>query len=87
MTGPAKYRKVPRVVEAWRWDGTHGGADRIAVWSNGHVTVDYTCGFLTVETGAGEVVAEKGDWIIKGTKGEFYPCKPDIFNDVYEVAE
>ena len=31
--------------------------------------------------------ATKGDWIIKGVKGEFYPCKPDIFEETYEKVE
>lgn len=33
------------------------------------------------------MTADMGDWIIKGIKGEFYPCKPDIFEATYEVAE
>ena len=32
------------------------------------------------------MVAQKGDYIIKGVQGEFYPCKPDIFNATYEVV-
>ena len=33
------------------------------------------------------MIAEKGDWIIKGVKGEFYPCKPDIFEKTYEEVK
>jgi len=39
---------------------------------------------LTIKTLEGDMLADKGDWIIKGVKGEFYPCKPDIFAMTYE---
>ena len=39
---------------------------------------------LTIETLEGNMTASKGDYIIKGVKGEFYPCKPDIFEQTYE---
>jgi len=39
---------------------------------------------LTIKTLEGPLEAQRGDWIIKGTKGEFYPCKPDIFEEIYE---
>ncbi|WP_306802689.1 hypothetical protein [Heyndrickxia coagulans] len=42
---------------------------------------------LTIETLEGELKANKGDYIIKGVQGEFYPCKPDIFEKTYEPAE
>ena len=41
---------------------------------------------LIVRTLEGDVMALDGDWIIKGVRGEFYPCKPDIFAATYEVA-
>lgn len=42
---------------------------------------------LTIATLEGIHTASAGDWIIKGIKGEFYPCKPDIFAATYEPAE
>lgn len=39
---------------------------------------------LLIQTPEGEHRARVGDWIIKGIKGEFYPCKPDIFESTYE---
>lgn len=39
---------------------------------------------LTIPTLEGDHIAKHGDWIIKGVKGEFYPCKPDIFEATYE---
>jgi len=41
---------------------------------------------LVIPTLEGRMIAEPGDWIIKGIKGEFYPCKPDIFEATYEVV-
>jgi len=40
-----------------------------------------------IETLEGIMKANKGDWIIKGVKGELYPCKPDVFNITYEKVE
>ena len=42
---------------------------------------------IQINTPEGTKTADCGDWIIKGEKGEFYPCKPDIFEETYEVAE
>lgn len=46
---------------------------------------DHTIGLL-IPTLEGLHIARDGDWIIKGVKGEFYPCKPDIFEMTYEEA-
>ncbi len=42
---------------------------------------------ITIQTLEGKMNAGYGDWIIKGVKGEFYPCKPDIFDATYEAVE
>lgn len=42
---------------------------------------------LTIPTLEGEMVASIGDFIIKGVRGEFYPCKPDVFQQSYEVIK
>ncbi len=42
---------------------------------------------LIIPTLEGDMLCNVGDWIIKGTAGEFYPCKPDIFDTVYEPVE
>src|SRR5438105_4286987 len=44
-------------------------------------------GPLVIHTLEGDMTAQEGDWIIKGVKGEFYPCKPDIFAATYEPVE
>lgn len=81
----AKYRKKPVVIEAIQWTGTNeveiqkfcGGAVGFKLFSP---IIPY---FKTLE---GDLNASKGDWIIKGVAGEFYPCKPDIFAATYEPA-
>ncbi len=42
---------------------------------------------LKIATLEGEMNVSVGDWVIKGIKGEFYPCKPDIFEKTYERVE
>lgn len=44
-------------------------------------------GGLVIKTLGGEHLASIGDWIIRGVKGEFYPCKPDIFDATYEKVD
>lgn len=53
---------------------------KVADWCNGQQTNDG----LVIHTLEGDMLADYGDWIIKGVKGEFYPCKPDIFEATYE---
>lgn len=43
--------------------------------------------FLVIPTLEGDHRADRGDWIIRGVQGEFYPCKPDIFEATYEAVE
>jgi len=83
-----KYRKVPIVIEAVQYDGTNS-ARILCEFANGksHITVGHEVKgneILTIETLEGNMVANIGDYIIKGINGEFYPCKPDIFNKTYE---
>lgn len=89
-----KYRKKPVVIDAFRWTG---GPDQTedplwivdaikkgAVWFENIGTPDVKCLIQTLE---GPITASIGDYIIKGIKGELYPCKPDIFEATYETAE
>lgn len=85
-----RFRKKPITIEARqilddmavvdnisRWITTHGGkVSWPFVPDSDHV--------LSIETMEGEMVAGLGDWIIRGVAGEFYPCKPDIFEQTYE---
>ena len=79
-----KIRKKPVVVEAVRWNSKNY-FDIIRLTGRRDIRFfdDGSCIIPTLE---GDMIAKKGDYIIKGIKGEFYPCKPDIFNATYEVV-
>lgn len=81
-----KYRKKPVVIEAIQWSGDISEAKAIeewslnkAKWNGGHAYPS-----IFIETLEGKMTATPNDYIIKGIKGEFYPCKPDIFEESYE---
>jgi len=77
-----RYRKKPVVIEAWQ---LHlGNTDQVAAWCGGEVTMHAEGDHVVITTLEGNVVAGPGDWVIKGVAGEFYPCKPGIFNATYE---
>lgn len=89
-----QYRKKPVVIEALIWDGTDECWVEIAQWLGAeHGTraqvVDAANGErrVYIDTPEGEMAASPGDYIIKGVKDEFYPCKPDIFAATYEAVE
>lgn len=84
-----KFRKKPVVIEAVQWDGAN--QSEIFSFVGTELQVERTtidgemvpvC--LVIETLEGEHRASKGDWIIRGVAGEFYPCKPEIFARTYE---
>lgn len=67
------------------WDGTNASDAREFIG----VAADWSlkdCSYLVIHTLEGDLAASPGDWIIKGVKGEFYPCKPDIFEATYDPA-
>lgn len=81
-----KFRKKPVVIEAIQYTG-----------DNVQQIIDFTAGQafkpggksdqLFIETLEGDMGATTGDFIIRGVKGEFYPCKPDIFEATYELVD
>ena len=77
------YRKKPVVIEAVQFDGTLQSLEAMNLPSVSQELTSDTCQIETLE---GVMTARKGDWIIKGVHGEFYPCKPDIFAATYEPA-
>jgi hypothetical protein len=81
----AKYRKKPVVIEAIQWTGKN--CAEIANFVDDSIPVIMFDKPLTVITLEGQHKASINDWIIKGVKGEFYPCKPDIFAATYDPAE
>jgi hypothetical protein len=86
-----RFRKRPVEVEALHLTADKN-PDEIALWCGGvvapHPGQMYTGGELVIEipTLEGTMRAGLGDWIIKGVQGEFYPCKPDIFEATYEAV-
>lgn len=80
-----KYRKKPVVIEAIQWDGTLSTFAGISLLDK-RIRKTNDDGSITIPTLEGNMKADEGDWIIKGVKGEIYPCKPDIFAATYEPA-
>lgn len=87
-----KYRKKPMVIEALQFfngDGKGNTISECLEFAKGNAELfesDYYC-FLAIKTLEGVMNAKDGDFIIKGVNGEFYPCKPDIFNKTYEEVK
>lgn len=77
-----KFRKIPVVIDAIRYTGNNEAAAAF-VGDQFEVNVTET-GIQTLE---GFMRVQPGDYIIKGVQGEFYPCKPDIFEATYEALE
>jgi hypothetical protein len=92
-----RYRKKPVEIDAVQWDGTNieeimALVDFDKLPSDGvHVKPGIShvpsLGTLEIPTLEGVMTANFGDWVIKGVKGEIYPCKPDIFEATYEIVE
>lgn len=95
-----KYRKKPIEVDAVLWNGDNQ-REMFDFLTNGEKVNDYMTasgdsflidhsavkGGLVIKTLEGKMAATIGDYIIKGVNGEFYPCKPDIFEQTYERVE
>ncbi|WP_257306258.1 PGDYG domain-containing protein [Geothrix campi] len=83
-----KFRKKPVVIEALQFIDAMAGRSILAwVNSNGGKAMALGCEEapeMEIFTLEGNHRAIPGDWIIQGVKGEFYPCKPDIFEATYE---
>ncbi|HET7150909.1 MAG TPA: hypothetical protein VFI60_05825 [Candidatus Acidoferrum sp.] len=83
----AKFRKKPVVIEAMQF--TEETKNQVFNWvtCNRYAEGNDESSVLIIETLEGNVRASLGDWVIRGVKGEFYPCKPDIFEKTYERVE
>jgi hypothetical protein len=89
----SKFRKKPVVIEAVQWDGTYSGVLNIKSQFTGIVDAaisfhikDDVVSEWRIATLEGSHIVSKGDFVIRGIKGEYYPCKPDIFEKTYEPA-
>lgn len=78
-----KYRKKPIVIEAVPFVAGHQPYELANDVIAGRVRY-VEDGTALISTLEGEMIARSGDWIIRGVKGELYPCKPDIFAAIYE---
>lgn len=89
------FKKRPVVIEAIQWNGSnlrqvidftglHKSAEK---WTWGEYEMVVAEEGLKIFTLEGAMLASIGDWIIKGVNGEFYPCKPDIFEKTYEEVK
>ena len=81
------FRKKPIEIEAVQFYGTKDSADLIA----DHLGIEhdawwYSVDVMVLNTLEGNMLARKGDWVVKGIQGEFYPIKEDIFNDTYDAV-
>lgn len=83
-----KFRKKPVVIEAMQLPAVSDIAGRLALedWLETD-KCRYVGDTMVIPTLEGDHTASPGDWIIRGIKGELYPCKPDIFAATYEAAE
>lgn len=86
-----QYRKKPVIIEAIQFIDDVDRILEIQEFSGGEtIIVDYKNKYnptLKINTLEGVMTASVGDYIIKGVQGEFYPCKPDIFEQTYEEID
>ena len=83
-----KFVKKPVVIEAIQYDGAN--ITEIETFVRGKLPTIMTSDLgtqLVISTLEGDMKVTKGDYVIKGIKGEFYPCKPDIFKQSYNMVE
>ena len=79
-----EYRKKPVVNKTIQYDGTN--ATEVLHFMFPDIEPDATASIDTIHTLEGDMRVSDGDWIIRGVKGELYPCKPDIFEEIYEAV-
>lgn len=83
------YRKKPVVIQAIQWDGAEEKAIEIASIEDFEGMLDYKPGYFAgffINTLEGQMEVSPNDYVIKGLKGEFYPCKPEIFELSYDLS-
>ena len=92
-TTPQRFTKRPVTIEAIQYD-EHDPTPAIewirdndgSAWLETRIATASRPAVIAIETLEGTMNAQPGDWIIRGVQGEFYPCKPDIFEATYEPA-
>lgn len=81
-----RYRKRPVVIEAVQFTGHNDSEIARFVGDDGHDPIDTKPSWI-IHTLEGSMEANVSDWIIRGVKGEHYPCKPDIFERTHERVD
>ena len=89
-----KFRKKPVIIDAVQWNGTYEGMNMVFLEFPDIITRCLNCSrknntvqLWEIGTLEGGHIVSPGDWIIKGIAGEYYPCKPDIFEKTYEQVD
>lgn len=89
-----RFRKKPVVIDATQWDGTLSGVrfiqsiyPRMETLAITYHEESNTVSWWKIGTLEGDLIVSPNDWIICGVKGEYYPCKPDIFEATYEAED
>lgn len=78
-----KFRKKPVVIEAVHWDGAVDSAAEVIEFCKGACI--FSAGHMAIQTLEGLMTVSPHDYVIQGVKGEYYPCKPDIFTATYDA--
>lgn len=82
------WRKKPVEIQALRWTGSNQAEVADFMGASPAFGTDLEgAAWVEIETLEGVMRANKGDWIIRGVRGEFYPCRDDIFRATYERVE
>lgn len=87
-----EYRKKPVIIKAVQWNGENIGeimefcGESVCISQLVYDINAKPINNLEIKTLEGTMMADLGDFIIQGVKGEFYPCKPDIFEKTYELV-
>lgn len=80
-----KYRKKPVIIDAIKWIPCEEVSEELIDLGLDPLCTVQSC--VVIHTLEGRMIAHPGDYIIRGIKGEFYPCKADIFEATYEKVE
>ena len=81
-----KYRKLPVVIDAIQYIGKNK-QEILDFAKNNAWPETCSCAIIITTIDRNNARIDVGDWLLKGVAGEFYPCKPDIFEKTYEKVE
>lgn len=85
--GPQKFRKKPVVIEAIQVRTDNAKEVIKFLKKEGYIQYSDKIPYFMIHTMEGDMLAGLDDWIIKGTMGEYYPCKPKIFEQTYDEVQ